>query len=310
MAPTSDRRAVLALLVVQLLFGIQYVAAKEVLAVVAPRHWALIRASSAALLLFAYIALRRVALPRTPRSYLQIGLLAVIGVALNQYLFVEGLKRTTPAHSAVINGSIPVLVLSIAVALGRERATLRRASGIALTLVGVLALIGFERLEWASATVRGDLLTLMNATSYAFFLVLGKPVMERHRTVPATALLFGFGSLWLVPVGLPGIGTVTSSHLPPRILVLGLLIVLGPTIGSYALNTYALRRVDASLVALFVYLQPVVAAALSIALSYERPTLRLLVSTLLVFAGIALAIRGGRPAPPVTPGPTSGRASR
>lgn len=283
----------------QLLFGIHYVAAKEVLAHVEPRHWAVVRAGVAGLAVLAAVLLTGRRLPRTPRDWAQLSGLALIGVSINQLLFVEGLARTSPGHSAVINCSIPVLVLCLGALLGRERIDLRRAAGVGITIAGVLALIGVERLDWSAAALRGDLLTLTNATSYSFFLVLGKPVLERFSAVTSTAILLTLGALWLLPYGGPGLAAdMLDPAMPVRIHLLAALIVVGPTIGAYGLNTYALRRVPSSVVALFVYSQPVIATALSVAFGYERLTARQAISSAVVLLGVTATLRAPRPAAP------------
>jgi drug/metabolite transporter (DMT)-like permease len=301
----ADPSSIAALLAVQTLFGLHYLAAKIVLETIPPRPWSLIRAGSAALLLTAFVIFRGDGLPKGRRVLLRFAGLSLFGVAINQYLFVEGLHRSSPGHSALIVTSIPVLVVLIAVILRRERPTPRRLAGIAVTLLGVLVLIGPDRLDWRAESFRGDLLTAVNALSYAFFLVVGKPVFERERTLPASALLLLAGSVWLLPVGAPGLLALRPSAIGATVWLLAAFIILGPTIGAYALNTYALRRVDASVVAFFVYLQPLIGAGLSIGLGFERPTLRLLGAAAIVFSGVYVALRAPavRAAPPLAPEP-------
>ena len=300
-----DARSIAALVGVQSLFGLHYLAAKVIMQTIPPRPWALLRAGSAGLALMAFVALRGGA-PSLPRGFgaaARFFVLALIGVAINQYLFVEGLSRTTPGHSALINTSMPVLVVLIALVLGRERPTLPRIAGIATTLVGVLVLIGPYRIDWEAESFKGDVLTAVNALSYSLFLVVSKPTFERERTLPATALLLFFGALWLVPVGAPGLAALDFASIGARTWLLAAFIVLGPTIGAYALNTYALRRVDSSVVAFFIYLQPVIGAGLSIFLGFERPTVRLALAAAIVFCGVFVALRAPavRAAPPLTP---------
>ena len=200
---------------------------------------------------------------------------------------------------------MPVLVVLIALVLGRERPTAPRLLGIATTLVGVLVLIGPDRLDWHSESFQGDLLTAANAMSYSLFLVVGKPVFEREKTLPASALLLLCGSLWLIPVGAPGLVAFEPSKIDARTWLLAAFIVIGPTISAYALNTYALRRVDSFVVAFFIYLQPLIGAGLSIALGFERPTPRLFLAAAIVFLGVFVALRGPavRAAPPLAPEP-------
>ena len=302
---SEEAAAILALIGVQILFGLHYLAAKTITQTIPPRPWSLIRASSAGLVLLAFLAIRRIPLPRGPGTFPRFMGLGLIGVAINQLLFVEGLHRTTPGHSALINTSMPVLVVLIALLMGRERPTPTRLLGIAITMAGVLWLVAPGALASnADATAfRGDLLTTVNSLSYSLFLVVGKPVFARERTLPAAALLLLCGALWLLPVGLPGLVALDWGAIGPRTWLLGAFIVLGPTVGAYALNTFALKRLDSSVVAFFIFLQPLIATTLSIARGYEKPTLRLFIAAAIVFAGVMIALRAPavKAAPPLTP---------
>jgi drug/metabolite transporter (DMT)-like permease len=291
------------LLGVQILFGLHYLAGKTIVQTIPPRPWALIRASSAGLLLLFFLLARRTPLPRGPGTFRRFLGLGLIGVAINQWLFVEGLSRTTPGHSALINTSMPVLVVLIALVMGRERPTPVRLAGIAITMAGVLWLVAPGHLDWHAGEFRGDLLTTLNSLSYSLFLVVSKPVFEREKTLPAAALLLLCGALWLVPVGAPGLLTLDFGAIGARTWLLGAFIVLGPTVGAYALNTYALKRLDSSVVAFFIFLQPLIATTLSIARGYEKPTLRLFIAAAIVFTGVLVALRAPavRAAPPVAP---------
>ena len=300
----------------QILFGLHYLAGKTIVQTIPPKPWSLIRAGSAGLILLFFLALRRVPLPRGPGTLPRFLWLGLIGVAINQLLFVEGLHRTTPGHSALINTSMPVLVVLFALVLGRERPTASRLLGIGITMAGVLWLVapgafaarsaGSEAAGTASLSrdeFLGDVLTTINSLSYSLFLVVGKPVFAKERTLPAAALLLLCGALWLLPIGLPGLLALDWSAIDLRTWLLGAFIVLGPTVGAYALNTFALKRLDSSIVAFFIFLQPLIATTLSILRGYEEPTLRLFIAAAIVFAGVIVALRAPvvKAAPPLTP---------
>src|SRR5206468_282650 len=112
-----DARAAAALVGVQVLFGLHYLAAKIIVETIPPRPWSLIRAGSAGLILLGFVVVRGIPLPGSRDRLLPLFVLSLFGVALNQWLFVEGLHRTSPGHSSLINTSIPVVVLLIAVFL-------------------------------------------------------------------------------------------------------------------------------------------------------------------------------------------------
>ncbi len=285
-----NAKVLAALLVVQIVFAVHYLAAKVLLQDIPPRAWAVMRILPAAAI-FCVFALRR-GIPRlTTKDLGELALQSLFGVVLNQVLFIEGLARTTPAHSALINTTIPIATLLLAFALGRESLRPLRALGIACALVGVLVLLRVDHLELRAEWFRGDVLTMLNALSFGLFLVLSKPTATRLGPIVAVAGTLAFGSLGIALLGAGELSGVDLAAVPPRTWWIAGFIVLGPTVATYLLNAWALTRIDSSQVAVFVYLQPVIAASLSASLLGEAITLRLVVSAALIFAGLFFATR-------------------
>ena len=288
----SQHRAAVAasLVLVQLFFGVHYLAAKVLLRDIPPLPWAVLRVTAAAVVLLAATLALRKKLPRDPKDLGLLALFSVFGVVVNQVCFVEGLYRTTPTHSAIINTTIPVGTLLFALLLGRERLDGGKILSIFLALAGVLLVIQPERAAFGSGTVAGDLLTLVNALSYGFFLVISRRALQRMEPMAATAVLMSFGALGILAIGGTSLAGVDLSAIPSRTWGLAAFIVLFPTVGAYWLTYWALARVESSTVALFVYLQPVIAATLSAIVLGERPTVRVVLGAALVFLGVYVAV--------------------
>jgi drug/metabolite transporter (DMT)-like permease len=288
-------RVTLALVLVQVFFGIHYFATKLLLEFIAPRAWAALRITGAAILLLVWhLLVRRGRLP-TGAQWRSLAVFAVFGVIINQILFIEGLSRTTPSHSSIINSLIPVLTLSFALLLRREVWTPRRLVSILLSLTGVLVLLHVEKLRFDEAWVIGDLLTLANATSFSFFLVISKRYFERHGALGSTA--------WIMALGAVGTALIASGPLQQldlrqfdwRFWGLATYAIVFATTLAYLLNSYALRHVESSLVALFIYLQAPIATFLSVTFLDEPLTGRFLVAAAAIFAGVFFAVSGQRP---------------
>jgi drug/metabolite transporter (DMT)-like permease len=139
--PSRERAAVLtALVLVQVFFGVHYLAAKRVMAEMSPLVYASLRAAGgAALVLCAALALKRTFPSRGDAG--RLALYAILGVVINQICFVEGLYRTTTIHSALLNTAIPVMTLLAAVALRRERMNGLKAISVGLALAGALLIL-------------------------------------------------------------------------------------------------------------------------------------------------------------------------
>ena len=278
-----------ALGLVQVFFGVHYLLAKVVLREIPPAVWALIRVSAAAALLLATVVLSGKRLPRSPAVLARLALYAVFGVVINQLCFVEGLSRTTPGHSSILMVAIPVGTLLFAVILGAERLTLRKTASFAVALVGVLLILRPAGIAGVSLT--GDLLIVTNALSYSLFLVISKRLLERVDALAATAVLLTWGAVGMLLPAALAFDEFDAASVSPLTWTLGALIVVFPTALAYLLNFWALARVESSLVAFFIYLQPLIATTLSVAFFGERLGAGMLAGATLIFVAVGLVMR-------------------
>jgi drug/metabolite transporter (DMT)-like permease len=285
---TLELRIRLALVTVSVLFGTAYVCSKQVLHYVTPAAWSLIRAASTGILLSIYGLYKFNRSRFSARDLGLIVLMGAFGVALNQIAFFEGLARTTPTHSAVLNTSIPIFTLLFSVLLGNEKASNEKLAGIALSLFGVLVILEFEKLQFTSSTFIGDALTVMNSACFSFYLSMSRDLNRRVPPLLVTAGMFVAGSMLMLPYSTVPLLHLQWSALPWFIPLLMIYLVTAGTLAPYGLNNWALSKVESSTVAHYIYIQPVVAGWLSRLVFDERLTLRMLVGTLFVFAGVAV----------------------
>lgn len=287
----------LALLSVSLLFGANYVFTKEVVAAVPVRAWVLLRiAAATAILVPLALALARGRLRRG--HVVPLGLAALLGIVLNQILFTEGIARTTPAHSSVINACIPTWTLCLAALVGQERFTLPKLIAVAIALAGVAVLLRVDDLvtggvPLSSEMLVGDLLTWANGVSFAAHLVLMRRIGREIDPYLATAVMFGWATLlasvWCASaVDDAALAAVTT----PPTAWFAIYAVLAATVFTYLLNTWALRHTRSSQVALYINVQPLVAAALGMAFGQGLPDWRFFVALAAVALGLWLRARG------------------
>jgi drug/metabolite transporter (DMT)-like permease len=168
---------------------------------------------------------------------------------------------------------------------------LRKVVALLVALAGVLLVIRPWAAGIPAGIQTGDLLTLINATSFSFFLVISKRLMMRIDALAGTAILLTFGALMIGILGVPPLLDVEFAALSARFWWLAVFIVLLPTAAAYVINYWALGKVDSSLVAFFIFLQPALAAALSWVFLGERPAPLMFVGATLIFLGVGLTGR-------------------
>ena len=282
---------ILALTAVQVLFGINYISSKIIIGVFPPLIWAWARVFIAAILLCLIALLTR--RPRPPFSLEFFGPLALyslFGVILNQASFLTGLRHTTATNSAILNTLIPVFTLLLVTLTGKEKATPQRVIGFFFALTGVLLIRKIEAFTFSDATLIGDWLTLLNCLSYAIFLTLSKKFIRLYDPVWTTAGLFSVGSIGLGLLSIPSWSTLQWPRPTPVLVECLVFSILGGTLLAYLLNLWALRQTRSSTVALYIYLQPVVASLLAWVFFSEVMSLRTFLSSLLIFIGMIFAL--------------------
>ena len=282
---TTDLRVHLALLFVQITFGGFSVFGKYVLGYVPPLAVASFRVLFGAPVLM-LLALRFDAVRPRRKDLPTLAMLGFFGVFVNQLLFIVGLDYTTATNSSILMPSIPVFTMAVAMLMGIERLTVRRAVGLAFAVGGALIMLRVTQFSFAEDTVFGNVLILVNCLSYSIFLVLARPVLLRIPPLTVIAWTFLFGGAGVLAVSAPTLVATPLGDLP-AIAWAGLAyVVVFPTVINYVLNTWAIKRSSSVLVAAYTTLQPVVATALAVLLLGESFGLRELLGFTFIVAGL------------------------
>ncbi len=291
-APPRRGTVIAALLAVQVLYGLHYPIIKPAFAAgLDPGAWAAVRVVCATVIFLGTARWFACPFPRKRRDLWGLASVALLGVVINQICFAVGLSYTTPGYSALINVTIPVTALVFAWVLRFERPDLMRGCGVAVAAGGLaLMLTGQLQADWRT----GNLLTFVNALSFGCFLVVSRPLYRRVHPYAGTAVIFAFGTLGIVAAVGWRIPMVDWLALPWWVWGAMAYTILGATVGTYALNAFALRHADASVVGFFIFLQPLIATTVSALTGNERLDWRFALAAMLVASGVAIVLR--RPA--------------
>ncbi len=287
-----------ALLTVSLLFGANYVVAKFALREVPPTGLVVIRAWGTAAILFVASLLHRPAQGREPiraSEFGQLFLYSLLGVSINQLCFLAGLDRSTATNASIMLVSIPVLTHAFAVLLGRERPSVAAGAGIALGLAGALLLIVPRGgIDFSSRTTVGNLLLLTGGCSYGLYLVLTRDILARHDPLRVISWTFLLAAVTVLPFGVHDAARLFSGEITRTGWISIAFVVVAATAIPYLLNVWALARVESSLVAIYVLVQPLFAASLARIILHERFGPHVAAAAALVVSGVIVSSFGPR----------------
>jgi drug/metabolite transporter (DMT)-like permease len=255
----------------------------------------LLRFGFAGLCLFPFVS-DRSALGRLLRDDMpRLALVAAFCVPINQNFFLNSVRFGPNSHVGLFYAVCPLVVWVLAWLLGHEALDIRRLGGVLVSIAGV-AFIGLGNLWGGSAAssaearsvMLADLLLVGAVLSWGAYLTLSKPLIIRHGALPVLIGTFFVGFILELPIALltwqdwlPMI-TKASAGAWMSLAILSLLV----TPLNLALQNLSLRRLDASQVATFSNLAPVLTVVWGVWFFHEILSPSLIVGGILVLGGI------------------------
>ncbi len=270
-----------------MLWGASFTVIKSAYAEFTPLSFAAVRFAIASLGLLLITALRRESLSFARSDLPRIAALGVCVVTLYQAFFGIGLGLTTASNSVLIINTAPVMTLLLVAATRADRITPRQALGVVLALGGVVILVGASG-GLSAGHLRGDILTLLAAASYAVTPITVLPLYRRYSTLPVMAASMVFGTLLLVAIGLPDLAR-QSWALSPAAWGQLAYAALGAGSLGYLFWYEGIRRIGPTRVAAYSYLIPVLGVWLAVAVLDEPFGPPHLIGAAVTITGVALA---------------------
>jgi len=273
------------------LFGASVVATRMAVGTIPPLSLAFFRFGQGGLILLLSLLILRPGLLRVKLNDLPyLALLGAILFTIFPITFNVGLKFTEASRGALMLTTLPLWSAWLARIAKSERLILRQVGGIILTLSGVAVVLAERGLTWQGGgwALVGDLLMLLTAICGAIYGVLAQKMLKKYNPITVTTYAMLTGTCLLIPAafveGLSQALTKIDLQAASLILFLG---ICGGALG-YFLWTFALARLSPTQVAVYINLNPMVAAILGAALLAEKLTVIFIAGFVTVLIGVLL----------------------
>jgi drug/metabolite transporter (DMT)-like permease len=280
--------AIIALFMVQVLYGLNFTYAKVIMNenFVKPFALVVLRVGGATILLWLF----GLFLPKEkidPKDYLKFFIAGIFGVAINMLLFLRGLELTSPIHASAIVTITPVLILILSAFILKEKVTVLKTVGIVLALCGALILTVYGKsTRAADNVVLGNTFIFINAISYSIYIILVKQLTTKYHPFTFIKWLFLFGFFMVLPFGYNQLREIQLASFTTDVYFAVGFVIVGATFATYLLNPYALSKLKASTVGVFIYLQPVISGLFAIAKGIDAVDTVKVFTMLLIFTGV------------------------
>lgn len=282
-----------AILLANLIWGLMSPISKDVLlsGAVSPLALSGIRITGGALLFLIFsIILPASAEPRQPiarRDRLSMFLCSVLMISANQGLFILGIGYTNPVDSSVMSAMTPILTMILAALILKFPITWLKACGVAIGLAGVVTLVsGSRQSAIAVNPILGNSLCLCAQLCAAIYYVVFRGVIMRYSPFSMMKWMFILSALTYVPFCLPEMMKVDYAALPISIWCELAYIICFATFLSYMCIPFSQKYLKPTMVSMYNYLQPVMAAIAAVILGVGTFGLTKAIATLMIFAGV------------------------
>ena len=280
----------LALFTVNLLYGANYLIAKQVMPEFLDAYSFILLRLAICTVFFWLTGMFFKEQKINKEDWLRIAACSLFGMTLNQLLFFKGLSLTSSINASLIMITTPICVLIMSAIILKSQLQRKQLMGISMGLVGAAKIIlsGRNMHTQALKLSIGDLLILLNALSFAFYLVLAKPLMEKYHPIVLVKWMFLLATLMVVPFLLSGLGEVNWNAWTHKAWLCFSFVIFGATYLVYLLNTVALKNASPVLLSTYIYLQPFFAALFGVLFGKEVITLQQGIAGLIIVVGVKL----------------------
>ncbi len=272
------------------IYGINHTIAKEVMPIYIGSSGFIMLRLFGATLIFWLISLFTPYEKIDKKDILKIIFASVLGMCTNMLAFFRGLELSTPINSGVIITLAPVLVLILSYFFLKEKITFKKILGILIGFSGAVYLITNTSLTGINAPniPLGNSFFLLNASAYAGYLIIIKPLTKKYNIFTLMKWLFLIGLILSSPLTVTQFTQVNWLELPWFAVWRMMYVVIGTTFLTYLLNIYALKTLSPTAVGSFIYLQPIITIIFALVTANDTLDSTKVLSCILVFIGVYL----------------------
>lgn len=217
---------------------------------------------------------------------------SLLGLLANQIFFIQGLARTSPINASIICTSVPILTMLFSAMILKEPITWIKALGVLVGASGAIFLIYSSQNEpLGTSSLPGDLLCFGSCLSYALFLVLTKPISQKYAPITTMKWMFLFAVILFLPFRFSDILSIDFSAFSNKNYASLSFVLVCATFIPYLLIPFGQKRLRPTTMAMYNYVQPLVASALAVYAGQDHFTLTKGVAAILVFLGVYIVTR-------------------
>jgi len=271
------------------IWGLNVTIVKLLLRHFQPLELSILRFAAAAAIFFLVVSIRERRMRLARRDWGLIIVAAVFGISLNQVCFVYSLKFTTATNLSLLLASTPAWAALLVFGSRMESLGLRHWAGIAVSMLGVAAIVLFRpggvQLNF---NLVGDLFGIGTAITWAVYSVALRPLVRRNSVFKVSAWVLLLGTIAILPLGLAQLDPAQLGTTAPGIWGLYAYSMLGAVVLTNIFWYVGMRRLGPARGTLYANIQPFIGVLFAGWILHERVSPIQLAGGLLVVGGVLI----------------------
>lgn len=224
------------------------------------------------------------------KDFPKIAAASLIGLFVPQMTFLMAITMSSAIDTALIGTLGPIFTMFFAFFFLKEPITGKKAGGVALSFAGILLLI-FNSVHQggaASTSPLGVALLLLNSLSFSLYLGLFRPLISKYSVVTFMKWSFLVSLVVSLPVSARDLFLADFTAIPVNVRWEIAYLIFFATVVAYYLIPYGQKFIRPTLVSIYSYLQPIIAAIVSILAGLDSLSWQKMLAAALVVGGVVL----------------------
>lgn len=227
------------------------------------------------------------------KDILLLGCAGLFALVFNQCSYTIGLNLTSPSNSSIMTTSMPIFAMVLSFFILKEPITWQKAGGVLLGCAGAVIIITTSATAGNAkvGNIWGDLLCMSAQLSFALYLSLFKPLVQKYSLFTVNKWMFTWATLIIWPFTLGHVSSIDFASVPMSTWWETGFVVFFGTYISYICMMVGQQTLRPTVVSVYNYMQPLVSVSVSVAAGLAVFKTSQALAAVLVFSGVWFVVK-------------------
>lgn len=227
------------------------------------------------------------------KDILLLGCAGLFALVFNQCSYTIGLNLTSPSNSSIMTTSMPIFAMVLSFFILKEPITWQKAGGVLLGCTGAVIIITTSATAGNAkvGNIWGDLLCMSAQLSFALYLSLFKPLIQKYSLFTVNKWMFTWATLIIWPFTLGHVSNIDFASVPMSTWCETGFVVFFGTYISYICMMVGQQTLRPTVVSVYNYMQPLVSVSVSVAAGLSVFKTSQALAAILVFSGVWFVVK-------------------